>query len=54
MLHEITTVTAPAEEPTDTVPDRRGFAPRITTHAVGALTLGSQKENDSDKEWYFE
>lgn len=31
-----------------------GFAPQISTHPVTVLTLGSQKENDADKEWYFE
>ncbi|MFI8930657.1 hypothetical protein ACIG3E_23640 [Streptomyces sp. NPDC053474] len=47
--------TAPADTHTALAPPPTGsFAPQISTHPVTALTLGSQKENDADKEWYFE
>ncbi|MEU5690125.1 hypothetical protein [Streptomyces venezuelae] len=51
--------TVTATKPTATAspagaPRTGGFMPQVSTHPVGTLTLGSQKENDSDKEWYFE
>ncbi|MEU1668429.1 hypothetical protein ABZ547_33590 [Streptomyces sparsogenes] len=49
-----TTSTKPAEDKPVTAPSGDGFAPQISTHTVAELTLGSNKENDADKEWYFE
>ncbi|MFK0120115.1 hypothetical protein [Streptomyces sp. NPDC090994] len=54
MAEQLTPAPQQPAPTTATVPATGGFAPRFTTHPVGVLTLGSQKENDADKEWYFE
>ncbi|CAL9410539.1 hypothetical protein [Streptomyces sp. enrichment culture] len=53
-VQQITPTKPAKDKPVTTAPSGGGFAPQISTHPVAELTLGSNKENDADKEWYFE
>jgi len=55
MAEQTTVTTQPAiENAPVAAPSTGGFAPQISTYSVGVLTLGRNKNNDADKEWYFE